>query len=219
MADFVEFPTALSESGKNFRIDARNRSGGEGITGREQVQGQGLGRWLADIDYPLNNRERALARDALLARLEGRANYTAVPLRPGALAPTVMPLVQGKVYSGRKLVLPPGVTYGSQGIRPMLIGGAPANATSIIIDPGTTVGIQSGVKFSFNNRLYQIRDIDLETMICQIRPKLREPMPHLAALEFWRCTCLMRLVSDDSGSGSINFGRFGTASMSFVEYW
>jgi hypothetical protein len=213
----VQFPTALVETVSNFRIDERNRSGGASINGREQVIGSMLGRWLADMTYPLNNRARALAHRALLTRLHGRLNCVAVPYCPGNLAPTVLPQISGVTYPNNRLALRSGQTYASLGVYPVVAGDVQPRATTMGVLPGTTVGIEPGCMFSVNSRLYSIEDMSGNQIT--ISPVVRDFIPAGTAMEFWHPTCLMSLVTDDSGSVDLTFGRIGSPAFQFVEFW
>jgi hypothetical protein len=213
----VQFPPALIETVSNFRIDERNRSGGASINGREQVVGSMLGRWLADMTYPLNNRARALAHRALLTRLHGRLNWVAVPYHPGKLAPTVLPLINNTIYPNNRLFLNNGQKYSDLGVKPVVAGDVQVRATTMGIIPGTTVGIEPGCMFSVNDRLYSIEDMTGNQLL--ISPVVRDFIPAGTPMEFWKPTCLMTLVTDDSGSTDLSFARIGSPAFQFVEFW
>jgi len=212
-----DWPDALRAQSDEWHLDYRNRSGGETITGREQVIYSGLGRWVATRSIVLFDRKGILAYRALMARLKGRANAVVVGPSIGPTAPRVQPLLFGLPYPGPNLLLPAGIKARSLGREPTLMNAAPAGANAVEIDPGTTVGLEPGVLIGFGQRLYVIEDIDGTNY--QISPKLRDAVPTYSPVIWDKPRCLMRLQADDGGSADIQLDRTGSVSLSFVEVW
>ncbi|TSD85627.1 hypothetical protein FFK22_026650 [Mycobacterium sp. KBS0706] len=61
-----DWPAVLVANAETFRIDARSRSGGETIAGREQVVTSKLGRWVATLTVPLHTPAKIRAMRSLL---------------------------------------------------------------------------------------------------------------------------------------------------------
>lgn len=214
------FPAALSASSQSWRLDARTRSGGETVTGREQVVSSGLSRWIASLSIPLFNRQTILAHAALLAQLDGRANAVRLPFCLGTNGPRVLPLLNGRPYAGNKLWLRPGLRPEDLGIAPVVAVTAPAGATEIIINPGTLVGMEAGVAFGLGERLYLCTSYHgAAVATIQFRPKLRFQINAGTPVVWKSPRCIMRLRSDDSGTADIQIGRTGGAQFEFVEVW
>lgn len=214
----VAFPPGLVPAAINFNIDWRNKTGGgrENLEGETQVIDANRARWVATLTYPLNNRTRVLAHQALLARMKGRLNWTAVPHCTGKQAPRVLPRINGKVYEGNKLVLPSGQTYADLGVKPTLAASAAAGADQLVINRGTTIGIEPGLRFSIVKRMYVIEDMHGDTL--KIAPRLRFALTVNSAVEFWKPVCLMTLVDDTSGWADLQFNYLGEPQINFVEY-
>lgn len=206
---------ALSITEAMWRIDARTRSGGETVGGREQVVSSGLGRWVASVTVPLHDRASILAHAVLLDKLDGRANAVAVPLCQ-AHGSRVLPLVNGVPYSGAGLHLRRGQRPEDLGVAPTVAAIAAAGATSVTLNLGTLVGLEPGVVIGFGNRFHRITDT-LGPAAYAIWPKLREIVPAGTAVEWKAPRNLMRLRADDSGSASLSLGRYGVATFDFVE--
>lgn len=214
------FPEALWAATQSWRLDARTRSGGATITGREPVVSSGLSRWMASVTYPLYSRATINAHAALLAQLDGRANAVRLPFCPGPLGARVLPLVNGIPYAGKGLFLRPGQTPESLGIEPKVAVTAPAGATEIIISMGTLTGLEPGVMFGLGERIFVVVEMHGDTVTTvRFRPKLRFQIAAGTAVNWKNPRCIMRLQADDSGAADIQLRRTGTATMDFVEVW
>lgn len=214
------FPAPLRATSQSWRLDARTRSGGETVTGREQVVSSGLSRWVATLSIPLFNRETILAHAALLAQLDGRANAVRLPFCLGTNGARVLPLLNGLPYAGKNLWLRPGIKADSLGVAPTVRVTAPAGATQIVINPGTLVGMGPGVAFGLGERLYLCTDYHgAAVATIEFRPKLRFQINAGTAVVWKSPRCIMRLRSDDSGAADIQLGRTGGATFEFVEVW
>lgn len=214
------FPAGLTATSQSWRIAARTRSGGETITGREPVVSSGLGRWMTTLSLPLFNAKAIHAHASLLIQLDGRSNACRVPWCQGTSGSRVLPLLNGLPYAGNNLWLRPGVTKESLGIAPKVAETAQAGATEIVLNLGTLVGLEPGVAFGLGERLYMVTAMHGDTVATvKFLPKLRFTIVAGTLVEWKRPRCIMRLVSDDSGTPDIQLGRTGTATMEFVEVW
>jgi hypothetical protein len=76
----LDWPTILVPFSGGFAYAARSLSGGQSLSGLEQVQSQMGDRWGATFSFHLGKDERILAVRNLLTRLRGRAGTVGLPL-------------------------------------------------------------------------------------------------------------------------------------------
>lgn len=186
-----DWPAALTR----FRAIAFNPrgmtvSGPPSLLGRTQVGSLDAGYWVAGVFAIAANRpERVRAFRALRASLEGGAHAVRVPACDGANAPT-------------------GLTIETVGIQA---------ARSTLVEVDTTTGLEGGEYFSFSDRLYLVREIVESPVSLAIWPPLREEVADSTALDFTSPTCRMRLIDESSGDLTLDFFKWGSPDMAFVE--
>lgn len=229
-----DWPTTLVANAEMFRIDARTRSGGETITGREQAVSSGLGRWVARLTVPLHTPAKIRAMRSLLAKLEGRTNAVRVGPCDCRNGSRLIP-VAGDIPYSDKAVHTDGAGFMQGGVVPYVTETVTAAAAargvcSVKIMVGSTmVPIPEGVHIGLAGRLYVVvgyRVLENETAQLEIRPRLRlRPDDPLIALPegepvLWRgARAPMRLTTDDSGEFELQLARMGTATLDLVEVW
>lgn len=217
-----DWPSVLVANAEMFRIDARTRSGGETITGREQAVGSGLGRWVARLTVPLHTPAKIRAMRSLLAKLEGRANGVRVGPCDCRNGNRLIPLVGHIPYSDAAFHTD-GAGFQQGGIAPSIAAPAPAGALQITIDNGSTqLPVVEGSFIGVGGYLYVIVDVtplpDEQTRL-DIRPKLRTAVAEGDPVEWCHARAPMRLVSDDGGEFELQLARMGTATLDLVEVW
>lgn len=217
----IPFPTVLSANVENWWLDARTRSGGETIDGREQVISSGLGRWRATVTIPLFERPRILAYRSWLIRMDGRSNLTNIGPCDCANGNVIRPLIGGIPYSPDEAFHTDGAGFSQ--------GGNPASVTTIAAIGSTTVQIDLGgtasppVAGSFvglGGYLYVVTSIIVlpgELATITVLPKLRTALAVDDPVEWCHARCPMRFLSDDTGQFELTLGRFGTATLELVE--
>lgn len=217
-----DWPPILVANAETFRIDARTRSGGETISGREQVVASGLGRWVAQLTVPLHTPAKIRAMRSLLARLDGRTNAVRVGPCDCRNGNRLIPMVGDIPYSDRSLHSD-GAGFEQGGIAPALAALAEAGDTAIRIFNGSTMlPVLEGSFLGIGGHLHVVVGVDpqpAEETVLDIRPKLRADAPLGAPVEWCRARAPMRLAADDSGAFELQLARTGTATLDLVEVW
>jgi hypothetical protein len=218
----IPFPGVLSPTVQNWWLDARTRSGGETVVGREQVVSTGLLRWRATLSFPLFNRQTILAFRAWIVQMEGRGNRTLIGpcdcSNGNRLAPVVggIPHSDGTMHSD-------GAGYAQGGTSGEVVALAAVGTNQVRIYNGSTVlPVLAGSFIGLGDYLYVITAAAPQPgneTVLTITPKLRAAVPIDTPVEWCRARCPMRLMADDSGAFDLNLGRYGTANLDLVEVW
>jgi hypothetical protein len=214
------WPTILVANAELFRIDARTRSGGETITGREQAVSSGLGRWMARLTVPLHTPAKVRAARSLLARLDGRANAVRVGPCDCRNGNRIAPVVGDIPYSDDALHSD-GAGFRQGGAAPIISLPVAAGATQIQIAIGSTMlPLLDGTFIGVGGYLYVVvgaTDLPGEEAMLDIRPRLRTALADGDPVEWCHARLPMRLQADDSGAFELQLARTGTATFDLVE--
>lgn len=217
-----DWPPILVAHAETFRIDARTRSGGETIAGREQVVASGLGRWVAQLTVPLHTPAKIRTMRSLLARLEGRTNAVRVgpcDCRNG----NRLAAVTGDIRYSDRSRHDDGTGFEQGGLAPIIVAEAQAGETSIRIANGSTLlPVLEGSFLGLGGFLHVVVGVTPkpgEETVLEIRPKLRAKAGENAPIEWRRPRAPMRLAADDSGAFELQLARSGTATLDLVEVW
>lgn len=217
-----DWPPILVANAEMFRIDARTRSGGETINGREQAVSSGLGRWVARLTVPLHTPAKIRAMRSLMARLNGRANGVRVGPCDCRNGNRLTPAIHDIPYSD-KARHGDGAGFVQGGSAPHIAEQANAGAVLITIANGSTaLPVLEGSFIGIAGYLYVVvgvTPLPEETTRLEIRPRLRVEAPDGAAVEWCRARAPMRLAADDSGEFELQLARVGTATLDLVEVW
>lgn len=215
-----DWPAGLSVTSENWRIDARTRSGGETITGREQVTSSGLARWVANIVVPAYSPHTIRTLRALIAKLDGRENAVRVGPCDCINGPGGSGLITGIPY-GDGSFHTDGTGFQQGGAGPAVAAAAGAGDVSVIIDVGSTlVPIPEGVYFGVGGRLHLLlgyTSLPYETAQLDFKPKLRGPLAEGDPVLWCRARVPMHLATDDAASLELQLARTGSVSFDFVE--
>jgi len=224
-ANAMQWPAAIFPRQAMFHPDTPSRSGGLSITGVEQVTVSGAGRWKARVDVPITNENAVLAWRSMLAQLEGRAGTILVPKWE----------LQGpRDMNGRRLEQIGTAFYSEDGLNFDLSGwgqadftfatleiGALAGATQISLNLVNGEGPRPGQYIGIDQRLYLCSSVWTETLggatRARIWPRLRTAAAAGTRVILDRPVCLMRLADDASGELMLEYGRWGNATLDFVE--
>jgi len=216
----IPFPTVLSANVENWWLDARTKSGGETIDGREQVISSGLGRWRATVTIPLFERPRILAYRSWLIRMDGRSNLTSIGPCDCANGNTIAPLIGGIPYSDGAFHTD-GAGFSQGGNPAFVIDPVAVGSTSIHIDlGGTTLVPVTGSFVGLGGYLYVVTGFTVlpgEEGLITVLPKLRTALGENDPVEWCHARAPMRLLTDDTGQFELTLGRFGTATIELVE--
>jgi hypothetical protein len=201
-------------------IDYRTRSGGETITGRQQVVSSGVARWMMSLTFPLFNRETILAFRAWLAQMEGRANYTQIGPCDCSNGNRLIPTVGGIPYDDDSLHTD-GAGFMQGGALPTISAAASAGATQItIINGSTQLPVLAGSYLGVGGYMYVVAAATAlpdEKTLLEIRPKLRTSLAEDAVVDWCEARGPFRLVNDDSGVFDLQLSRIGAAVVDLVE--
>jgi hypothetical protein len=219
-----DWPAILVANAERFHLDARTRSGGETISGREQVVGSGLGRWVATLTVPLHTPAKIRAMRSLLARLDGRANGVRVGPCDCRNGNQIIPVTGDIPYAPTGAFhTPTGAGFSIGGSSPYISAAASAGATQIRIFNGSTaLPVLEGSFFGVGGYLYVVVGVDPqpgEETILDIRPKLRTAVEDDDEVEWCHARVPMRLSADDSGAFELQLARTGTATLDLVEVY
>lgn len=213
-------PAGLKMTVETWRIDARTRSGGETINGREQVVSNGLGRWVASVSFAAHDPTSIRTIRALVAKLDGRSNAVRIGPCDCSNAPPGVPLVGGIPYSDDAFHTD-GSGFVQGGVPPKVIEEAAAGTYSVKIMVGSTlVPIPEGVYIGLAGRLYMVvgyTPLENETAELNLLPRLRATVPVDETVLWCGARCPMRFTSDDSGALPLTLARFGEATFDMVE--
>lgn len=225
-------PPGLMMRSEMWHVDARTRSGGETINGREQVVFSGLGRWIASVTFAGFDPPSVRTIRALVAKMEGRLNAVRIGPCDCVNAPPNVPLVHGIPYSDNSRHTD-GAGFAQGGVPPVVIeqvtnAQALAGAWSVKIMIGSTlVPIPEGVYIGLAGRLYIVvgyTALENETAQLDLRPRIRpsttDPLiaiPEGETVLWCGARCPMRFARDDVGQLMLQLGRTGEATFDMVE--
>lgn len=218
----IPFPSILVPTVQRWALDARTRSGGETVNGREQVVSSGLSRWKATLSFPLINREMILAFRAWITQMDGRANKTLIGPCDCSVGNRLAPMLGGIPHSDGTFHSD-GAGYAQGAVPAETVGAVTAGANTVRIYNGSTeLPILTGSFIGLAGFLYVITSATPQPngeTILGIMPKLRSDVPDGSPVEWCHARAPMRLVSDDSGGFDLNLGRYGNPTVDLVEVW
>lgn len=224
------WPPALRFS--EVLLEPRNltRSGGQTLSGDEQIVVSPAARWAGTMTVPIADRRhgRPEHRDAVLAwrwmKSGGRAAAILVPAKDGrgpAQRAGIVPC-GGSITHSDGSTFSDGSGYGQSYSGAYLLAPVVMNATQMRINLGLGLQLLPGMRFSMpGGRLHEIVDIvawdggTIWTVI--VGPWTAADWPAGTPLEFERPVCRMRLASDEAGALSLSLNRFATPTIEFVE--
>ena len=219
----IPFPsTVLMMRSEKWWLDARTRSGGETINGREQVVSSGLGRWRSTVTFPLYSPATIRAMRAWLALMDGRSNMSIIGPCDCTNANQITPLIGGIPYSDDTLHSD-GAGFQQGGTPAAVSVAASAGAVQVQIDlASTALPVLAGTFIGLGGYLYVVVGVTAapgEEALLDIRPRLRTALAVDDPVEWCHARAPMRLLSDDSGSFELQLARFGEATLDLVEVW
>lgn len=211
---------------RDWHLDARGRSAGDGVTGDGQVVYASRAKWVAKLDINLMRRDRVLVWGATMAKMRGRVNLLRLclcaPYRPSAadiLSAEDLALLEDGIPHSDDTYFDDDTGYDYVPTAAIL-GAAAAGVTTLLIN-GTAINntLEPGHWFSISDWLYRVVGISgtgLTTAIT-FEPPLREPVTTSDEIVL-DATAIMAFESDAEGRSSLYAGRHGTATLSLVEW-
>lgn len=225
----IPFPAILSPSSVSFRIENASRSGGASIGGAEQVTVSDAGRWRATMTIPLVREEWILSFRGWLAALDGRAGEFEVgPF--DAYAPhdingrRLSPIGAAPIASNDGgLLFQDNSAFGQdEPVHAQTAASAALRATRITVSTDASwMAPRPGQYFGIGKRLhicigaYRANVADPWTI--DFRPPLRSAVASGERVITDRPVSIMRLANDDTGALSLEYSRWGSATLELVE--
>jgi hypothetical protein len=212
----LAWPAGLQDESIDFELETQSRSGGQSVSGAEQIVASPAIRWRAEVKSYVRGNSAILAYRAFKGLLKGRFGTVLVPVCDGR-TPTYMdgqgtgiPFSDGAFFSDGTGWSQP--RYLSRTYTYQYVG-------DILIFLQSTNNILPGMYFSINNRLYLVTSVagSVPDLAVNITPPLRETLPIGSFAIFDAPVCEMRLASDNSGSLSLTLNKYGSPVLSFVE--
>jgi hypothetical protein len=224
----LTFPTALRPVGGGFAQNVKSISGGQSLSGFEQVSSSVSDRWQASYKFPVNRNDRVLALRAFILSMRGRANTVALPMFDNRRAPwavnqygiTQTPAVRrNRALDGTAFA--DASNFNDTLIIASLSASAAVLATSVSI--GMTLGSapKPGHFFSIGARGYSILSVSGSgPYIVEIWPWLRVAATAGVTVNFTSPVCEMRFASDNEGAEvlkGLDLFKFGSLTLNFDE--
>lgn len=207
-----------------FHPETASRSGGQSLTGSEQVNNTNP-RWRARAAGPVLYEPTALAWRAFIAAMGGRAGTVLVPKweRHGIRDMNGREFNQVGMagYHGGDLNFDLSGFGQDEFVHATLVADAALNATEISINVLDGQGPRPGQYFGIGNRLHLVshawQDNEASPLILRFTPWLREAATTGTRVILDRPVCLMRFAADMTGELDLDMGLWGNGSLEFVE--
>lgn len=207
-----------------FARRSLSRSGGQTISGIEQVVQSSTDFWAAKVGLKIRKGTQALAYRALQAQNWGRAGQWVIPVCSQFGVPISPPLADfswsddwADDFSTGPA--PPVIPPGEGALTTADAVRGDRTLTFEFIDPGFVP--KPGMYFSIGNRLYLIATAGstgvVRTYTVTFVPSLRADADTGTSIEFSSPRCLMRLAEDNIGDMDLDMLRFADITLSFVE--
>jgi hypothetical protein len=227
VSSFVYWPESLVPQAMAPNPVAMTRGGARSLGGVERVARTDVGFWsIAYRRVPLTGPGKHRLWNALRTSIGGRAGLVVVPVWQLDLAPwpdggagvTTVPHSDGSLHSD-------GAPYVQGSIDITAESAAAIGATSIVLRINHAEAALYGIRFSYDNALYETglpTGVSGDLWTVPIFPAVRAAIPAGAQLEVDNPTCLCRLASDRAMDNERDTGRVSFPDVAFVEavdYW
>ena len=225
----IPFPAILTPSSVSFSLENAARSGGASITGAEQIVTSGAGRWRAAMTIPLAREEWILSFRGFIAALDGRAGEFEVgpfdAYAPADANGRRLNPIGGAPFASNDggLLFHDNAAFGQyEPVNAELVTSAAIRATRITVATDTPwQAPRPGQYFGIGSRLYictaAYRAEESDPWTIDFRPPLRAAASAGTRVITDRPVSTMRLASDDTARLSLEFSRWGTATLELVE--
>jgi hypothetical protein len=220
----IVWPSSLLQSDTvMFARRSMSRSGGQTISGIDQIVSSSTDFWEAQIRVKIRRDYQRLAFRALMARSNGRASHWLIPVC--AESADIGAFDQG-FSSGFQVIGSDRIVNATTA---SVLTAAAAGSRSLVIRMVSNDQFPvSGQYFSIGSRLYLIGDVSVVTagvnynFTITFSPGLRaaaipQPGPSPTSLDFLNPKCRMRLAQDNMGDMSLEMLRFSDVQLGFVE--
>lgn len=225
----LTFPSTLPKPiAGGFAPSVKSISGGQSLSGFEQV-GSGMSdRWSASYSFAINSDDRVLAFRAFVLAMRGRANTVLLPAFDLARAPWAVDsfgrkqtprLRRNPQLDGTQYADSASLRDGLISSRVRVAAGLNATALDMVMTNGSAP--QPGHLFSIGNRLHSVTSVfGTGPYIIGVWPWLRSDVAANVALDFATPACEMRFASDSEGVDALSTLaqlRFATITLKFDE--
>lgn len=230
-ADFVWPVCTLTPADITASPVSQNTSGGQSLTGREQVIGNTPGRWTISLSgVRLQTKQQVKCWEALQAALDGRNKTILVPILGSLFAP--WPVVNGKevrTYGDIPFddgsLFDDGAGFYLPVIDAVTVGTVAVGAVTAQIQVNYGAELEARNDFGVGDYAYRITEVlsvdetgDAPIYSVKFRLPAREAIPDGTSLDFDKPMIRCRLASDDGMVLNRKFWKYGdNASVSFVE--
>jgi hypothetical protein len=225
----LAFPAILRPASGGYSPVIKTLSGGQSLSGTEQVVSTLNDRWQASFTFPVRSSDDVLALRAFVTNMRGRVNTVSLPAFDGGRAPWRTD-EYGRLITPRSKRNPSldGTLYADAGnladtlITASLIGDTAAQATSIEVHIPIGGALKPGHLFSIGSRLYSVLSVTGSGAFYTIGiwPWLRVAAGNSAPINFTSPACEMRFASDGEGADvlkSLSQMRSGAVTLNFDE--
>jgi hypothetical protein len=200
-----------------------SRSGGQTITGVEQVVASSSEYWIATIGFRIRNSAQILAYRALQARQWGRAAQWIIPACPQPGVPLSPPPADYSFSDDWSedfsIGPPPTIVPPGEGALVTVLAARGARSITFQFQDPTFIP-KVGMFFSIGDRLYSIGTLTpagVRTYTATFAPGLRAAAPVDSIVEFSAPRCLMRLMEDSAGQLDLEQLRISEQRLNFIE--
>jgi hypothetical protein len=214
----IPWPSNVNANVENWWLDARTRSGGESLNGRELVTSSGLGRWRATLTIPLFERPRILAYRGWLAQMDGRSNFTNIGPCDCANGNRFSGMIGGIPHSDQTFHSD-GAGYAQGGVGASIIDQVDSNTVDIYIG-STEEPLLYGSYVGFGGYFYVITGVTKLASAeyrLTVMPRIRANVTDGNPVLWCDARAPMRLLTDDTGQFDLTLSRNGTATLELVE--
>jgi hypothetical protein len=228
------WPPNVAPASVAFFPDAPSKSGGQSLTGFEQIVQSTAGRWHAQLTmkvalkrYGGNLRDRVFAARAVLAYLQGRANVILIGPSdsfnaPSPVAGGAQGLIKGVTHSDGT-TFSDGTTYARFATPALLNANVAAGdmaATIALLAPGLRVDAGQYFGFVPAGELYLINSVvDNGAGVYAVTFWPPARLAHVAGedVNFDTPLCAMRLAKDDSAQLAFSPGFVADQQLELIE--
>lgn len=228
VARAMDWPAALPLRRVDFTPAYQSRSGGQSVSGSEQIIVSPAAMWKASVGVAVRGEDANLAVRAFVAQMEGRAGTVLVPKwdkhRP-------------RNKNGRQFSQAKAAGYGESGgdafnwdlsglgqqdtVQARLSSGAGLRDTQISVDLIDGDGPRPGHYFGIDQRIYRCQQVWQEDVgdpaEVQFWPPLRAAAADNTPVILDRPVCLMRFATDDTGDIALSRAGSGMVMFDFME--
>ena len=193
----LTWPLGVRPTRIELSVAAMTKSGGQSITGAEQIIASPAARWEGKLTLPAMNAAMLLQWRGFVAALQGRLGTFNMPIFDAGRQPFAVGLVISVTATAAAL-----------------------NATSLTLTVTQGGPILAGHRFSIGGRLYEVMQSVPSgggVYAVDIHPWLRAAITNGTVCEFANPTSLMRLATDRGGSLDLESGIIAHPAIQVVE--